>query len=69
MLRVTVDGGGCSGFMYKFTLDTATRNDDKYAISVSYKFYNTLCVGTVSAALGLLPCIISQGEQQNFILQ
>lgn len=31
MLRVTVDGGGCSGFMYKFNLDTSTKNDDKYA--------------------------------------
>ena len=29
MLRVTVDGGGCSGFMYKFSLDTATNGDDK----------------------------------------
>ena len=29
ILRVTVDGGGCSGFMYKFSLDSATKNDDK----------------------------------------
>ncbi|XP_065919819.1 iron-sulfur cluster assembly 2 homolog, mitochondrial-like isoform X2 [Dysidea avara] len=29
MLRVTVDGGGCSGFMYKFNLDSSTKNDDK----------------------------------------
>ena len=29
MLRVMVDGGGCSGFMYKFSLDTTTKNDDK----------------------------------------
>ncbi|MGC2854070.1 iron-sulfur cluster insertion protein ErpA [Novispirillum sp. DQ9] len=28
MLRVTVSGGGCSGFQYGFDLDTATRDDD-----------------------------------------
>jgi iron-sulfur cluster assembly accessory protein len=30
-LRVTVEGGGCSGFSYKFDL-TETRNDDDVAI-------------------------------------
>ncbi len=28
MLRVTVLGGGCSGFQYKFGLDDATNDDD-----------------------------------------
>ena len=28
MLRVTVDGGGCSGFQYSFALDDQTKGDD-----------------------------------------
>ncbi|KAL5260460.1 hypothetical protein ACHWQZ_G010557 [Mnemiopsis leidyi] len=27
-LRVTVDGGGCSGFQYKFEIDEKVNNDD-----------------------------------------
>lgn len=29
MLRVTVSGGGCSGFQYGFDLDTAAQDDDQ----------------------------------------
>ena len=28
VLRVTVEGGGCSGFIYKFALDTLCNSDD-----------------------------------------
>lgn len=29
MLRVAVDGGGCSGFQYSFTFDDQVNDDDK----------------------------------------
>ncbi len=32
-LRVTVDGGGCSGFSYSFSFDNKTNNDDIIAYS------------------------------------
>src|ERR1700760_3772918 len=28
MLRVSVEGGGCSGFQYKFDMESAKANDD-----------------------------------------
>jgi Fe-S cluster assembly iron-binding protein IscA len=32
MLRLAVNGGGCSGFSYQFTLDSALNDDDRYDV-------------------------------------
>ena len=31
VLRLTVEGGGCSGYTYNFTLEDETRSDDRFA--------------------------------------
>ena len=33
-LRVTVEGGGCSGFTYKITFDKTLNKDDKLVLTI-----------------------------------
>ena len=48
MLRVTVNGGGCSGFQYAFDLDDKTNDDD-----VTFT-HNETAVVTDEVSLGFL---------------
>ena len=48
MLRIRVDGGGCSGFQYAFSFDSVIANDDRVF------HYNTITVVIDDVSLGLV---------------
>lgn len=56
MLRVTISGGGCSGFQYGFGLDDKTADDD-----LTFE-HNGITVVTDEVSMGLL-----EGSMINFV--
>ena len=52
VLRLTVEGGGCSGYTYNFTLEDGTRPDDKCAAETPFSTQSACVDGVSKGALG-----------------
>ena len=59
MLRVTILGGGCSGFQYTFLLDDKTQDDDQIFENHGVKVVSSINESMSSANCLLCPACIN----------
>ncbi len=51
LLRITVNGGGCSGFEYKFTLDSEqTPDDHAFSLNGATAIVDSVSLGLISGS-------------------